>query len=381
MSDIVQRHVQPARLEALLYDAVCEYSPTYAEQPAVSVFERAIMDADLRLETQTVDTPGAEPDDPRRNLIIRLGPDPVALLWLGHTDTVVLPDDEVLDPRVEDGILYGLGAADMKSGCAAAVEAAIAIHASGVQLKRGIVLALVVGEEEYGDGAERLLERVRAPMAIVGEPTGLRPCFEHYGYLEAELETRGRRAHAAVPEHGANAIHAMLAWLTQVLEVRAEVNQDLVLNPRSFTGSSPLFAVPEACNATLDAHLRGDATPATVAEIIDRARARALEAHAGVQARWEEVFYAPGYALDDEDPRFGFLRESYESAGLPWVPTAFRSHSDASLLAQRGIPSLVIGPGELSVAHTPDERVRLSEVTDAARLYAEIFLRAAGVEV
>lgn len=377
MSQSIQDFIRPERLEALLYDAVCEYSPTYAEQPSVAVFERAIMDADLRLETQIVDTPGAEPEDPRRNLIIRLGPEPAALLWLGHTDTVVLPDDEVLDPRVEDGILWGLGASDMKSGCAAAIEAAIAIHESGIPLKRGIVIGLVVGEEEYGDGAERLLERVRAPLAIVGEPTGLQPCFEHYGYLEAELEARGKRAHAAVPEHGANAIHAMLAWLTAVLEVRAEIAEDLVLNPRELTGSSPLFAVPEACQATLDAHLRGDSEPDEVVEIIETARLRAAEAHEGVTTAWEQVFYAPGYTIDVDDPHFNFVEQAYIACGLPWEPTAFRSHSDASLLSQHGIRPLVIGPGELSVAHTPDEHVSLAQVTDAARLYAEIFLRIA----
>lgn len=373
----VQDFIQPERVKELLYDVVCEYSPTYAEQPAVTVFERAIMDADLRLESQLVDTPGAEPDDPRRNLIIRLGPEPAALLWLGHTDTVVLPDDEVLDPRMEDGVLWGLGSSDMKSGCAAAVEAAIAIHESGVTLKRGIVIALVVGEEEYGDGAERLLERVQTPLAIVGEPTSLRPCFEHYGYLEAELETRGRRAHAAVPEHGANAIHAMLAWLMKVLEVRSEIDEDLVLNPRELTGASPLFAVPEVCRATLDAHLRGDAEPDAVTRIIDVARRRALEAHGGVQAQWEEVFYAPGYTMDTEDSRFDFVSDAYEALGMPWEPMAFRSHSDASLLAQQGIRPLVIGPGDLSLAHTPEERVELQQVVDAARLYAEIFVRVA----
>lgn len=373
----IQSFVNPARLQELLYDVVCEYSPTYAEQPAVAVFERAIMDADLRLETQTVDTPGAEPEEPRRNLIIRLGPEPAALLWLGHTDTVVLPDDEVHDPHITDGVLWGLGSSDMKSGCAAAVEAAIAIQESGVKLKRGIIIGLVVGEEEYGDGAERLLERVHAPVAIVGEPTSLEPCFEHFGYFEAELEAKGKRAHAAVPEHGANAIHAMLAWLMAVLEVRAERAEHLVLNPRGITGASPLFAVPESCSATLDAHLRGATPPDTVVSIIEQARERAAAEHDGVQTSWEQVFFAQGYEIPHDDAAFNFVEQAFRACALPFEPTAFRSHSDAAFLAANGIRPLVIGPGELSVAHTPHEHVNLQQVTDAARLYAEIFLRAA----
>jgi acetylornithine deacetylase len=368
-----RRLVDKQRLTDLSYRAVCEYSPSYAEQSSVFVFESAIMDADLRLETQIVDTPGAEPDEPRRNLIIRLGPEPVELLWLGHTDTVILPDDEVLDPRIDDGILHGLGSADMKSGCAAAIEAAIMIREAGVKLERGIAIGLVVGEEEYGDGAERLLERVQAPLAIVGEPTGLDLCLEHFGYFEAELQTSGRRAHAAVPEFGANAIHAMLAWLTNVLEARATRTETLVLNPRDVRGSSPLFAVPEGCSATIDAHIPGAADVAEVHEILNEAMAQAREQHPGCAFEWEEIFYAPGYSLDPRDPD---LQPVLQAAGERYEPgemVAFRSHSDAALLAERGFKPIVMGPGRLGVAHTPEEHVPLDEVVEAAALYAAIF--------
>lgn len=370
--------IQPARIRELLYDAVCEYSPTYAEQPSVAVFERAIMEADLRVESQVVATPGAEPDDPRRNLIIRLGPEPVELLWLGHTDTVVLPDDETHDPFVKDGVLHGLGSADMKAGCVAAIEAAIALRDSGLKLKRGIAIGLVVGEEEYGDGAERIVERIKPPLAIVGEPTDLEACFEHYGYFEAELETRGRRAHAAVPEFGANAIHAMLQWLMSAWEIRATRARKLVLNPRGITGSSPLFAVPEACYATLDAHIHGNASVDEVIGIINDAMKVAAAEHEGCTFDWSEVFFARGYKLDVEDPDLSYVRDSYGAAGVAFKPTAFRSHSDAAFLAGLGIKTIVAGPGKLSVAHTPEERVHLKKVEQAALLYAEMFARVGG---
>ena len=367
--------INPARLRELMYDAVCEYSPTYAEQPAVAVFERAIMAADLRLESQVVATPGSDPEEPRRNLIIHLGPQPATLLWVGHTDTVVLPDDEVHEPRFEGDILHGLGSVDMKSACAAAVEAAIAIHESGVKLRRGIAVALVVGEEEYGDGVERLYERIQAPIAIVGEPSSLQPCFQHYGYLETELTTRGHRAHAAVPEHGANAIHAMLAWLTSVLEVQGEHEADLVLNPRGIGGASPLFAVPESCTALLDAHLRAGSTPADVREILEHAKALAASKHPGVSFEWEELFYAPGYREEVTDDRLRFIWDAYDVLDLDPEVSSFRSHSDASFMAEQGTTTIVIGPGDLRVAHTPHEHIRVSECVQAAHLYAELFLQ------
>lgn len=372
----VREYIRADRLRDLMYDAVCEYSPTYAEQPAVEVFERAINEADLRLETQAVPTPGSDPEVPRRNLIIHLGPQPAALMWVGHTDTVVLPDDEVHEPGFRGDELWGLGAVDMKSACAAAVEAAIAIHESGITLKRGIAICLVVGEEEYGDGVERLFERIQAPLAIVGEPSSLQPCFQHYGYLETELYTRGKRAHAAVPEHGANAIHGMLAWLTAILEVQGESEADLVLNPRGIKGSSPLFAVPESCQALLDAHLRAGAGPKDVREILERAQALAAERHPGVEFSWEELFYAQGYREDDSEARFGFIWDACEAIGVDVEASAFRSHSDASFMHTQGTTTVVLGPGDLTVAHTPHEHIRVAECVKAAHLYAEIFVRA-----
>lgn len=371
----VHDFIRPERLRSLMLDVVSEYSPTWAEQPSVDVFERAILDADLRLEAQIVPTPGSDPEQPRRNLLIHLGPQPAELIWIGHTDTVVLPDDETHEPHYEGDVLWGLGSCDMKSACAAAVEAAIAIKESGVRLKRGVAIGLVVGEEEYGDGVERLFELVRPTACIVGEPTGLQPCFEHYGYLEVELTTRGKRAHAAVPEHGANAIHGMLAWLTSILEVQGLQGADLVLNPRGIKGASPLFAVPESCSALLDAHLRGGASELDVRQILERAQEIAHERHPEVSFEWSQVFYAPGYVRSLDDPALGFVAEAFESNGDSFVHSAFRSHSDAAYIAGLGIPTVVCGPGDLSVAHTPHENIDSNEVVRAAHLYAEMFLK------
>jgi len=197
------------RLRGLLLDAVRVYSPSYAETPAAQVFAACLEGAGLAVERLPV--PSSQGHGPRCNLLVRLGPQPPAMLWVGHIDTIEAVHG-FSAPRVEGDVLRGLGAADMKSGCAAMVEAAIALHLSGLPLTRGLCLGLVVGEEEYGDGSLALINTVRAPLVIVGEPTDLLPCVSHNGYLECQLTAQGSRAHAAVPEYGANAIHAMLIW-------------------------------------------------------------------------------------------------------------------------------------------------------------------------
>ncbi|HSN55251.1 MAG TPA: M20/M25/M40 family metallo-hydrolase, partial [Candidatus Sulfomarinibacteraceae bacterium] len=178
----LRRRIRTDRLNALLEEAVSTYSPPFAEDPATRVFARFLEEAGISYQRQPVaggaDTGGAS----RANLVVRVGPQPPALLWLGHVDTVAAVDEEHASARVEEGVLHGLGSADMKSGCAAALEALRVLLASGAELHRGLCVALVVGEEEAGDGAEALAGEVSAPLAVVGEPTGLAPCLEHFGY-------------------------------------------------------------------------------------------------------------------------------------------------------------------------------------------------------
>ena len=97
------------------------YSPSYAEEPVAQVFEARLQEAGLAVERQAV--PPRPGGPARANLLVRLGPQPPAMLWVGHLDTI-----EALHgfapPRVAGDALHGLGAADMKGGCAAMVEAA-----------------------------------------------------------------------------------------------------------------------------------------------------------------------------------------------------------------------------------------------------------------
>jgi len=142
--------ISPERLLHWLSETVDTYGPTWAEGPALLVFEDMLNALELPYRKQAV-------DEERYNLIVEVGPQPPSLMWVGHVDTVGLYDEEHRGVRVEGDLLYGLGSADMKSGCVAAVEALAAVVRSGIELKQGLRLALVVGEEEYGDGSEKLL--------------------------------------------------------------------------------------------------------------------------------------------------------------------------------------------------------------------------------
>ncbi|GMV43799.1 MAG: peptidase M20 [Myxococcales bacterium] len=374
----VLAHIDRTRLEELVVEAVECYSPSFSEGPATDVFAGALDSARVPYHRQSV--PGPWDDEDRANLVVELGPDPPALLWLGHVDTVPLQRYESVAVRRDGDLLWGLGAADMKGGCAAILEALAAVRASGVRLRRGLRVGLVVGEEEYGDGAQALLSTVSAPLAIIGEPTGLVACTSHYGYLEHRLECRGARAHAALPEVGASAIHAMLAWMLRSLDAAAAGGDELAVNPRQIQGGDGQFVVADRCEAMLDVHVRPGRGPDAVAELIASARDAVQADHPGCTMDSEAVYWAPGYEIERDDQRLAPLRRAFAQAGLPWDPSPFRSHSDAAQLFQRGVCPVVCGPGKLEVAHVSGEHVSMDEVLNAARLYAAMIVECCVLE-
>jgi acetylornithine deacetylase len=364
--------VDDDRLETLLIDAVEQYSPSYAEEPAMQVFAARLNECGVRYMRQPLPSGSGPAADTRANLVIELGPQPAVLMWVGHVDTVPLIDEEEQRLHREGDILHGLGTADMKSGCAAIVEAVTAVVRSGAVLSRGLIVALVVGEEEYGDGSEALLDWRTAPLTVIGEPTGLVPCVDHYGYYECRMTVRGARAHAALPEMGASAIHAMLAWMQQIMEAGGETTHGLTINPREIRGGAGLFMVAQECEAAIDIHAPPGVDRTVIDQLIEQARKRAQQTHPRCELRFENLYWATGFANAPDDPLLDPVRRAYHVSGQEWVPAAFRSHSDGSLFHQKGSVPVICGPGRLEVAHTRHEHVSLQETRAAARLYAAL---------
>ncbi len=362
--------VDRKRVTSWLERVVDAYSPTFAEGPALELFEEMLDEARLPYFRQYL------PDDEDRyNLIVRVGPEPAELMWVGHVDTVALYDEDQREVEIEGDVLTGLGSADMKGACVAAVEAIRLLRDNHDSFERGVYVALVVGEEEYGDGSERLIEEFSAPNVVIGEPTSLKPCTSHYGYFEVVLRAFGERAHSAVPEVGHNAIHGLFSWMMEFLQ---EIGQEewaarCSVTPRHIDGGSPLFAVPEKCEATFDIHLAPGLSFEDAAGPLERARQTAQAEHQRCSFETELLFESPGFvATNGED-----LIASLAAIDLPTEEGPFRSHSDGALFHSAGMNTVVIGPGALEVAHRPDECVKISEVVDATRLYYEMFRRAA----
>ena len=366
--------LSPERLEQNLWDMLEIYSPPYAEGPVVRHTEGVLRARGFDVTLQPVPNRGTT----RANVLVQVGPGTPTLLWVGHLDTVELFHEGGHRPRRDGDLLRGLGTADMKGGCAAAIEALTALMESGEPLGHAMTLALVVGEEDAGDGALVLRETLEAPLTVIGEPTSMAACVDHYSYIELLVEAHGKRAHAALPEVGANAIHAMLEVVSAVLEDAPKWPdaERIALSVRRISGGEPQFVIAEQCEAQIDVHLPPGVPPEGIEAAFERAIAKAAASHDRVEIGLRRMFWAPGFGGARDDTRLVPLQAAFASLGQAWEPTAFRSHSDANLFHDRGTLTVVCGPGDLDVAHRRSERVSLTEVHAAARLYASLFWHA-----
>jgi acetylornithine deacetylase/succinyl-diaminopimelate desuccinylase-like protein len=119
-----------------------------------------------------------------------------SLMFNGHLDIDPIPMDYKYDPwncRIEDGVMYGHGIANMKAGVTAMTIAATALKRAGVPLKGDIMVAGVVGELQAGVGTHYMVQSGIVPdLAVVPEPSELKVRTVHAGVLEILIHTRGK---------------------------------------------------------------------------------------------------------------------------------------------------------------------------------------------
>lgn len=349
------------RLRALFQNMVDLYSPSGKEEELTDFLENVLLASGLTVERQPV-------DETRNNLLVSLGTGIPDRLFLGHIDTVPAYDIEHYGFTEENGLAFGLGTADMKSGCAAMIEAFMSAAEQGT-LPDSVLLALVVGEEETGDGTQALLASRNFKNALVAEPTNMKPCLAHYGYVELVVRAFGYRRHAAMSDRETNAIHAMLRFLI-ALEDRIESEEGTVLNIRDLHSSEAGFAVPDRCAAAIDLHIPPGISARDYA---DGLRAFIDAELTGSRASRHETEFptlADGFQTDPEGQLPQALKNIFQTLEKEWNPSAFQSHSDANLLRDTGCQTVILGPGQLAKAHTRDESVQFHQVADAAEIYS-----------
>ncbi len=329
--------------------------------------------AGLELEWQEV-FPG------RSNLLIRLTPAGGnvrrRILLAPHMDTVGVDGETRFKPVVKQGRLHGRGACDTKGSIATYLAALLELAASGPRPRETeIILTALVDEENNQSGSRALVKRgLEADLAIVGEPTRLKVVTAHKGDLWLRITTHGKAAHGATPHFGKNAVHAM-ARVVEELETRYAATLKrrthpllghATVNVGFISGGKQPNIVPDRCEILIDRRtLPGESDARVFAEL------RALLRRLGVDAELTDTKNAPCPAMET-DPERPLVRQLLRCAAQR-QPQGVHYFSDAAVLASGGIPSVLLGPGDIAQAHTADEWVELSQLERATRLLVKFF--------
>ncbi len=370
----VWQTINSERLRDTFVEMLDIYSPSGKEEDIQLYLEELLTGAGFSVERQEV-------DEDRYNLRVTMGPGEPRLYLVGHVDTVPAWDLDEFGPHQQDGIISGLGSADMKGGCAAMVEAWLALSEGLEPSERPSVgLLLVVGEEENGDGSAVFLQKYRPDWVVIGEPTNMSAKFAHYGYLEAGFVTTGLRSHSSLPEFGHNAVESMLRVLLMLgsdpLFDRSK--SEIVYSIREMKSSQAGFVVPDRCETWIDLHLPPTHNPEFLQDQIRQIVSNFDKMIPGLNLEVTFDFASPGYDLGVDNNLVSTLEETFSRLGLTLQMDAFRSHSDGNLFFAAGVKPLILGPGSLETAHTPDERVEFDQVINAARIYAALCLAGQG---
>lgn len=336
------------------------------------------------------------------NVIGRIGPGRgKRLLFDAHMDTVDVGDADAwtrapYGGEIENGVLYGRGASDMKGALAAMVYAGKALREGGVHLEGDFYVAAVVQEEPCEGLAMRHIieeEGLRPDWVVLGEATNLQVSRGQRGRIEFRIDVRGRSCHASAPERGVNAIYEAARLIVGLELLAPQLNQDSFLGKgsiavtdiRSVAGSRNV--VPDRCTLYVDRRLTiGETEAKALAEIKRILTREGVDgvvsvseycdiSHTGLEVRAREYF--PYWTISEAEPLLQTTVAVVEDA-LGFVPHVGKwdfSTDGVYTAGMAGIPTIGFGPGEERYVHTVDDQVRLRDLESAAQVYAELAAR------
>jgi len=307
------------------------------------------------------------------------------LLFESHMDTVSVAGMTV-DPfaaEVRDGRMFGRGACDTK-GTGAAMLWSLRRYAC--EPGGNNVSLLFATDEEITKVGIRTFAAEQFPAlpwrpigAVVGEPTRLRPIVAHNGIVRWQIHTEGIAAHAADPDLGRSAI-SMMMRVVDVIESQYAPGLDRThrltgkaqCTVNIIRGGVQVNVVPEQCTIDLDRRV----VPGEDVDGVLPAVESVLESLRGADGSLHITQGEP-YTDAPLDPEGGAafidgVRQVLRNHGVDDTPCGAKYATDASQLAEVGIPVVVTGPGDIAQAHTKNEWIELSQLALGVEVYGDL---------
>lgn len=292
------------------------------------------------------------------------------LMLCGHMDTVGASGmADPFTPVERDGRLYGRGAQDMKGGIAAMVGAARTLVSGGGLAAGRVIVAAVADEEHASLGADALVKEWSADAAVVTEPTGLEVAVAHKGFAWVDVLVEGRAAHGSRPEEGQDAILRMGRVLRHLEGLDRELQRrpahrmlgTASLHASTIAGGHELSSYPAEARLQFERRtMPGEPDDVAVREVNGILEGLRLE-DPTFRGEARAVFSRAGYEIAADHLLPQMLGDVLAHLGRPAIVAGASFWTDAAVLAQAGIPSVLFGPGGAGL-HSAEEYVLLDDV-------------------
>jgi succinyl-diaminopimelate desuccinylase len=366
----------------LTRDLLARRSVTPADEGCQEVIARRLATAGFAIENLRYGSV--------ENLWARRGTQGPVFCFAGHTDVVPtgpLEDwtSDPFTPAVRDGLLYGRGAADMKSGLAAMVTAAEAFVAAHPG-HRGSLAFLITSDEEGPsvDGTKRVAQTLaargeRIDWCLVGEPSSERALGDtikvgRRGSLSGRLTVHGVQGHIAYPQLAENPVHTLAPALAELTQRRWDEGTEH-FQPTSFQVSNlnAGTGAPNVIPGELRARFNLRYSPVQTLAGLKSQVEEILRRH-GVRFSLEwyvsgEPFYTPPGALSA-----AVSEAVFEVAGLRPQLTTGGGTSDGRFIAPLGAQVVELGVVNESI-HKVNESVRVADIDTLHRMYLAVLRR------
>lgn len=329
-------------------------------------------------------------DDKRTNLIARLrsnhqGP---CLVLSGHLDTVPVGSVKWLhgefDAVIDQGMMYGRGTVDMKSGLLALMFAMIRFAQRSPDSWRGELIFAATSTEETGaEGAKVMVEQGLLPefdAMIIAEPTDCDLVVAHKGALWTRVCSCGRASHSSMPERGVNAIDKLFPFYSRLSELDIHNAEHDLLSPATLAvtlinGGKQANVTPDRCELTFDIRTLPNQQHEQLTQQMRTLANSVMSKHEGANLQIETLLDVPAVSTDVNSSLVALAQQVLIGSGRSAErakPRGAQYFTDASVLQALGKNIIVLGPGDPKLAHQVNEHVSISDYMEAIDIYDAI---------
>jgi succinyl-diaminopimelate desuccinylase len=323
----------------------------------------------------------------RANLIVKWDGGPgKTLVLIGHMDTIPAGQGWKHDPFgaiIENGKLYGRGAADMKGSLASIVVALEQLKKSGWKPK-GKLIFVAAANEEMGDTedigmgamATKLKEIAgKDGILVFGDTSDFTITIAEKGVLWLEVLSHGKEAHGSTPWKGINAIEKLGKFLIALNNMEFTTNHPLLgkstISINTISGGYKTNAVPELAKASVDVRLvPGDEKEKIMARI--RALAEEMKKKDNdMNIEIKETVFMEPVETPASQPIVSILKQAVkEATGKEADVRGEHGATGASMFKKRtGMFTVACGPGKMEQAHTKNECIDTKDIENGVKLF------------